>query len=179
MRIRTLFITSLLLVSIVTFAGAQGKKKAQPPKPLTPQQEEQLRAKYPIIPPHPSFYIQPITETPGVFSLLLSDANNRSVAGTYRAAQLVIFEAVLEAALQFGETGEDIGKTTRFADKNERGLIVDVEKTPKASRFFVTLSYLQSKITVDAGSIVRGDKEEHKVLARDLLEGIRNARTSS
>jgi hypothetical protein len=178
MNFKTLPLLALILLLSAGPIHAQKEKKPHP-KPMTPQEEDELRAKYPILPPHPSFYIQPITETPGSFSLLLSDENNRSVAGSFRTAQLNIFEAILAESLMFAQSDEEIGKTTRFADKNERSFIVDVQKNTRGSTLYITLSYLSSKITIDAGSIMRGDKREHKLLAKDLLAALREIREKS
>ena len=177
MKAAQLQASALILMFLSALTLGQDKKPH--PKPITPQQEAELRAKNPLPTPHPTFYIDQVSGLPGSFGLLLSDANNRSVAGTFRLAQLEIFDAILSEGLKFAETEEEIGKTTRFADKNEKGLSVDVQKTAKESLLFVTLSYLGNTITVEAGKIVRADRNERKWLAGDILKAIRNAKATS
>ncbi len=110
------------------------------------------------------FYIEPLGEDHSTFSVLLTDDKNQTVAGTFRRAQIEIFEVLMEEAKKFAESDEAVGapgspKTTRIVDKEEKSLIVDVEKVGLESHFYVTLRTLQGTLTVEAGVIKRGSKK--------------------
>ena len=158
-KIISLLLT-LLLIQAVTF----GQKPTKPaPTPIS--REKMLeRSKHVLrAPSGKGFYIEPLGEDHATFSLLLSD-DNKSVAGTFRRDQVEIFEALMEEARKFGESDEAAGvpgspKITRFVDKDEKSLVVDVEKVGMESHFYVTLQTLQGTLTVDAGVIKRGSKK--------------------
>jgi len=176
MRITTIFLLAITLIS--GGALAQDQKKARG-KPLTDDELLKLAAKS-TSPPHgPSFYIEPVNTTVSLFSVLLSDENNRTVAGNFTPAQIAVYEAVLTEAIRFAQSEEGIGQTSRFVDKHEKDFIVDIEKTPKWSKFYVTLSYMRSRVTVDCGTIIRAEKDHQKALAFDILDHIKAARAEA
>jgi hypothetical protein len=154
-------VVSLVLIT-VTASGiveAQKAQKAQKPQQPSPPKPEQTLA---IPQARDSFYLAPLSDQPGNYSLLIGDRNNRTVYGNFREDQLRVFEAVVSEAIKFSQTEEELGKITRFADKTETALIVDVEKKGVESRFYLTLSYLNTRLTVAAGSIRRGDKDANE-----------------
>jgi hypothetical protein len=160
-----------VLMPVSTFAQQQSKEIPKPPsqKELKKQSENATLK----IPEGASFFIEPIEQNPNLFSLLLSDADNRSVAYSFSLNQIEIFEAVMVEAEKFAQTNEDAGtihapKITRFVDKKEPFLIVDVEKVGIQSRFYVTLNCLTGKVTVDAGTIKRDGKEHQTLFAKFL-----------
>ena len=152
---------TLLLIQSVTF----GQKPTKPaPTPIS--REKMLeRSKHVLrAPSGKGFYIESLGEDHATFSILLSDDKNKSVAGTFRRDQVEIFEALMEEARKFGESDEAVGvpgspKITRFVDKDEKSLVVDVEKVGMESHFYVTLQTLQGTLTMDAGVIKRGSKK--------------------
>jgi hypothetical protein len=152
---------AILLIQAVSFG--QEKKKPTPP-PMSPEKMREMAKHALRAPSGKSFYIEPLGENHASYSLLLTDENNRTVAGTFRSAQIEIFEVLMEEARKFAETDEAAGvpgspKTTRFMDKDEKSFIVDVEKVGMESHFYVTLQTLQGTLTVDAGVIKRGSKK--------------------
>jgi beta-galactosidase GanA len=127
--------------------------------------------------------MEPIEQHPNNFSILLSDADNRTVADSFSLSQIDIFEAVMIEAEKFAKTNEAAGaadapKVTRFVDKKEPSLIVDVAKTGIESRFYVTLNCLTGHITVDAGAIKR-DGKEHDALFYSMLSRIQALKTAA
>ena len=169
----------LILALASQAAAAQAQKERS--KPLSEQElmdkvVKGERVDNGIRPPSgASFYIAPITELPGQFSVLIADENNRTVTGSYRASQLETLEAILTEAVNFARTDEGVGKTTRFMGKSEPSFIIDVEKTPKDSRYYFTLSYLSSRVTVNIGSIARDGKEKGLVL--NILDRVKSTRS--
>ncbi|MGA9772943.1 MAG: hypothetical protein WBV94_28185 [Blastocatellia bacterium] len=164
--VRNIFslLITLLLIQAVSF----GQKPTKPTKPpLQPVNREKKLDKPKTVLRAPSgkgFYIESLGEDHATFSLLLADDKNQTVAGTFRRAQVEIFEALMEEARKFAESDEAAGapgspKTTRFMDKDEKSFIVDVEKVGLESRFYVTLQTLQGTLTVEAGMIKRGSKK--------------------
>src|SRR5215470_11127696 len=109
--------------------------------------------------------------------MLLTDSNNRTVTGTYQGPDVAALEAVLSSAIDFAKTDEGIGQTTRFADKTTKAAFVDVEKTVKASRYYLTLSFGRSRVTADRGTLNRSGKPFNQTaLVLDILEKIKAAR---
>jgi hypothetical protein len=171
---------ALLLMQAVSF----GQQKAKPsPPPMSPEKMRELAKHALRAPSGKSFYIEPLGEDHATFSLLLADENNRTVAGTFRRAQVEIFEALMEEARKFAESDEAAGtpgspKTTRFMDKDEKSLIVDVEKVGLESHFYVTLQTLQGTLTVNAGEIKRGSKK-NTPLFYAMITRVQAARNST
>jgi hypothetical protein len=178
-----LFCLLSLIVSAQVASFAQEKVKT-PPRDMPLKEQLKLDKNAIIkIPSGASFYIAPIEQHPNNFSILLSDSNNRTVADSFSLSQLEIFEAVMIEAEKFAKTNEDSGaatapKITRFVDKKEPSLIIDVEKAGIESRFFVTLNCLGGHITVDAGAIKR-DGKEHDTLFSTILSRIQAMKSAS
>jgi hypothetical protein len=166
----TVLLSLLLIFPALSAAPAAAQKMAQDQPPKTkpaPKQltEEELYKRHlkGVKPPSGlAFYVAPITETPGRFSVLLSSADNQAfVSGIFSLDQLVIFEAIAVEAQKFAENSESVGLkkaiVTRFFDKNEPAFVVDVAKVGRVSRFYVTLKGLTQQIMVEAGEINRGE----------------------
>jgi hypothetical protein len=171
----------LLAVSMPVATFAQQQEK-EPPKPPSAKELKRQSENATLKIPHGAgFFIQPIEEAPNNFSLLLSDADNRSVATSFTLNQIQIFEAVLIEAKKFAEGKEAVGTVdfpmiTRFVDNKERSLIIDVEKAGIQSRFYITLNCLTGRVTVDAGAIKR-DGKEHQTLFNNFLSRIQVLKT--
>ena len=166
----------LLAVSMPVATFAQKQEKQPPKLPSAKELKKQSENATLRIPKGASFYIEPIEQNPNNYSLLLSDADNRSVATNFSLNQIQIFEAVMVEAKKFAENSESAGTVaapmiTRFVDKKEPSIIVDVEKAGLQSRFYVTLNCLNGKVTVDAGAIKR-DGKEHQTMFANLLSRI-------
>jgi len=177
-------LVSVIVFSLIVFvpsADSLGQEKREkqkpPPKQTTPK--EIVPSNKPILraPTGPGFYLERIPETPNQYSLLLTDAEKRSVAGTFITPQLALFQALLVAAKDFGQTTESAGTTakpvtTRFTDKGEPSFAIDVEKTATHSRFYVSMTCLAGKVTVDAGTIKRGSKDQGNPLMFAILSRV-------
>lgn len=174
-------IVALALIVLVCSSDSFAQKRAKQPgkQPAPPEMHAESKRK--LTPPTgSSFYLEAVADAPNQYSLLLTDANNRAVAGTFLRTQLTIFQALLVAASEFGETNESAGTTskpvtTRFRDKNEPSFVVDVEKTATNSRFYVSMSCLAGTITVDAGAIKRGSKDQGNPLFFTILSRVKTA----
>ncbi|MEK6302494.1 MAG: hypothetical protein AABO41_17420 [Acidobacteriota bacterium] len=175
--IRIVALTLVVFVSSADLLAEQKRAKKAPPLQSAPREvaakpKEILRA-----PSGPSFYIEQISETRNQYSLLLTDSDNRSVAGTFLLSQLSLFQALMVAAKDFGETTESAGTTakpvtTRFMDKGEPSFVIDVEKTATHSRFYVSMTSLAGKVTVNAGAVKRGSKDQGNPLFFALLSRV-------
>ena len=172
MKASSRFITLVaILVAAATVAQAQivvktdSAKKAEPPltkKELREKREREKNGKRPP-PAGNSFSIEVVPGANNLYSILLTDENNRAVPGNFIRPQIDIFRALLEAASQFALTAEEAGapgapKTTRFMDRHEQAFIIDVEKTADESHFFLTIQSVLGTLTVNAGTIRRGAK---------------------
>lgn len=165
-RVFAILLPSLLIAGI-SFGQKTTRQeiKAAPSKHVPSAVKPNPNHKVLRAPSGKNFYIDEVGEDHANFSLLLADDDNRTVAGTFRRAQVEVFEALMVEAKKFAETDEAVGapgspKTTRFMDKDEKALIVDVQKTGLESRFFITLTTLQGVLTVDTGAIRRGNKKD-------------------
>lgn len=173
---------SVSILSAVCFAQ-DVEKKTGPIKDLS---EKELRKldKGKLRPPTvaASFYIQPIVERPGYFSVLLTDPDNRALADSFALSQLEVLEAILVEAKNFAFTEEAVGTNkpsyTRFFDKKEPSFIVDVGKFRDQSQFFLTIKGLTGRITVEVGTIKRSEKESRALLF-DILTRVQAAKTSA
>jgi hypothetical protein len=182
----------LILVFLINLAGGMAlgqqpkkTKKAPPPQsgksqtapddappPLIdtsntalPPRELKKLAKGKFSPPQGNgFYVAPIAETPLYASLIISDADNRSVTGNFLRAELRAFEAIILEAKKFAENEEAVGLAkpiyTRFFDKKAPSFIVDVGKVGNESHLYVTVKTLMGNLTVEAGTIKRGAANE-------------------
>ena len=171
--IRPLALAMLLLVSPADLF-AQKKEKPKGPKQFTPAELAEMSKAIKRPPAGANFYLAPISDTPNQYSLLLTDPDNRAVAGTFVLSQISIFQALVIAAKEFAETNESAGTTakpvtTRFRDKDEPSFAIDVQKTATHSRFFVSMNCVAGKITVDAGAVKRESKEQGNALFLKIL----------
>ena len=175
---------AFILISLIAPLACIGQvtKSKAPVKERTPNAQQDPDRPVMSPPSGASFYIAPIQDNPGQFSVLFSDADNRTVADSFRLEQLIIFEAIMSEAKQFALTDEAVGLkkpvTTRFFDKKEPSLIVDVAKLGNRSQFVLTIKCLTGRLTMDAGSIKRGD-EKASPLFYDILSRIQEARTNA
>ncbi len=172
--------TSILALGVLVLLGpagamAQRKQKPQEPSKVPTPAELAARSKVAKRPPMgASFYLAPIPESRTQYSMLLTDADNRAVAGTFMHSQVVIFQALVIAAKEFAETNEGVGTsakpvTTRFQEKDEPSFAIDVQKTATHSRFFVFMSCVAGTISLDAGAVKRGSKEQTDALFLKIL----------
>jgi hypothetical protein len=167
----------LLLVLLAPVASFAQDKVKSPPKEMPMKEQLKLDKKATIkIPSGTGFYVSPIEQHPNHFSILLSDADNRTVADSFSFSQIQVFEAVMIEAEKFAKTNEAAGtpdapKVTRFVDKKEPSFIIDVEKAGMQSKFYVTLDCLNGHITVDAGTIMR-DGKDYDTLFYNILSRI-------
>jgi len=174
---------AILLVGLVLLSAHPVRAQKQTKKgdkPLTEEQLYQLHVKAKVTPPSgATFYIAPIAETPGRFSISFSDTEGRTISGMYVLSQVEIFEALLAEAKRFGQTDESVGYkkpvVTRLSDKNEPGFFIDVAKMGLQSQFFVTIKSMDEVITVNAGTIKRGDAKS-KALLYDMLNRVREVK---
>ena len=169
---------SLLALLISPAVFAQERTKKPPRKPGIDL--ERLDSGKGLKPPSgPSFYIAPLEGSTSVFSVLLGDGGN-TVAGTFTLQQIVVFEAVLQAAQAFALTDEKVGSgtpiTTRLMEQHEWSLFVDVSKIGNQSRFYVSLITPQGRLTTEAGEITRGSKKEPSALLLDILSRVQAAK---
>jgi len=178
-------IFSLLLLCIAILSAANASAQKQTKKsdpPLTEEQLYQLHAKAKVKPPSGAwFYIAPIVETPGRFSITFSDNEGRTISGVYVRSQIDILEALLTEAKKFALTDEAIGLkkpvVTRLKDKSELSFFIDVAKVGLQSQFFITFMSMEQVITVNAGTIKRGD-EKAKALLYEVLKRVQDAKTT-
>jgi hypothetical protein len=159
LRVRSKTFTGLVSLALFTISAsgiADAQKAQKPPQPAAPKPTQTL----PVPQAREAFYLSPLPDQPGYYSLLIGDRNNRTVYGNFREEQLRVFEAVVSEAIKFSKTEEEPGKITRFADNSETALIVDVEKKGVESRYYLTLTYLNTRLTIPAGAIRRNDREK-------------------
>jgi len=111
-----------------------------------------------------SFSVAPSPENPKMYSLAISDDNERSISGSFSAEQLQILRAIMVEAEKFALAGEPAGTkdagTTRFMDKQEPAFIVDVQKSANQSLLFLTLKTEIGRMTWEAGKIIRSTRRE-------------------
>ena len=168
------WLLSAVLLPTSGFAQKPTHKPAQAPPPPT-------SAPTVIVPQSgSSFFVGPVEAAPGTFSVLLSEGR-QSVTGIFSYKQIEVFEAVLQAAKEFAQSDEAVGKTnpiiTRLMDQHEWSLFVDVSKKGDRSQYYVTLITVSGKLTAAAGEIVRGNKkEEPKTLFADILSKLKEAK---
>jgi hypothetical protein len=166
-----------LLTSPALFAQERTKKPPQKPEIDLERIDSRKRLKPPS---GPSFYIAPFEGSTSMFSVLLAGSGGNTVAGTFTLQQLVVFEAVLQAAQAFALTDEQVGSgkpiTTRLMEQHEWSLFVDVSKIGNQSRFYVSLITPQGRLTAEAGEITRGSKNEPSALLLDILSQVQAAK---
>jgi len=113
----------------------------------------------------PKFNLARNTAAADQFDLLISDGDERVIAGTFSKTQMEVFRQVLNEARKFALTEEEVGKgtakTTRIASSSQPSLIVDVSKTSEQSELFITFTTEAGHITINAGRVQRGIKQEY------------------
>lgn len=111
-----------------------------------------------------TFSLTRLPEDPGRYSLVISDSDEHVLSSAFSISQLETLLAVLLEAEKFALNEEGIGTneplTTRFQDKKEQGLSVDVEKFRNQSRLFLTLTTDGNGQTAEAGRINRSTRRE-------------------
>jgi hypothetical protein len=129
-----------------------------------------------------SFYIAPIEGSKGLFSVLLTDADGKSVTGTFTLRQIEVFEAVLEASKEFALNNEKVGSgtpiITRLMEQHEWSLFVDVSKIGDESRLYVSLITPTGKLTTEAGEINRTSKKPPSALLLKILSQVQEAKAA-
>lgn len=172
-----------LLAHLAATIGV-GQQKAKPPqKELSPRELAELEKNARNArnrPPGASFYIAPLEGGRGLFSVMLADANGKSVSGTFTLQQVEVFEAVLEASEAFALTNEKVGTgtpiITRLMEQHEWSLFVDVSKVGDESRLYISLITPMGKLTTDAGEISRSSKKQPQALLWKILSQVREAK---
>ena len=110
------------------------------------------------------FSLVRLPENPKLYSLAISDENERSISGSFSIDQLQILRAIMTEAEKFALAGEPHATkeavTTRFMDKQEPSFIVDVQKSGNQSLFFLTLKTEIGRMTWEAGKITRSTRRE-------------------
>ena len=120
------------------------------------------------------FYISSVGGNPDALIIVLANADKNEVSQIFHIKQVLVFEALMNAAKEFAQTEESVGAnkplTTQFFDKQVPAFIVDVTKMGSESRFFITIKGFNNKVTLDAGAIKREDRETvtvfHDILSR-------------
>jgi hypothetical protein len=167
-------------VLFVVSAAVQAQNAKPVSRPLT---EEQLREmnKGKFHPPSGASFSLSLATGNQFYTALLSDGG-KFVQESYTHNQLPLLEAIVETAKAFGLTEENVGVvkpiTTRFSDEQLPSFMIDVAKTGKQSRFYITMKNRSGILTVDAGAIRRDkpDDPEIKPLFLSILEQVKNAK---
>jgi hypothetical protein len=112
--------------------------------------------------PEFSFSLNRLPENPRLYSLVISDTEERSISGAFSVDQLQILRAIMVEGEKFALSEEAVNPkepiTTRFMDKQERAFIVDVQKVGDRSLLFLTLNTELGRMTMDAGKVVRSTR---------------------
>ncbi|MEW6125436.1 MAG: hypothetical protein AB1757_00110 [Acidobacteriota bacterium] len=144
----------------------------KPEKPLTEEQLQKMHAKKGKPPTGASFYMAPITERPGNFTILISDEYGQYTTDQVALREMPVLEAIFQAALKFAASDESVGQTkpliTRFSDDQVPRYLVDVSKKGNQSQLILTLQSLQGKLVMDAGTIKRNATENQTLFAEIL-----------
>ena len=163
-----------------------GQEKSKPPeREFSPKEIRELQKKAMRAPSNESasFYIAPVEGGRGLFSVLLTDANGKSVTGNFTFQQVEVFEAVLEAAKAFALNNEKVGTgtpiITRLMEQHEWSLFVDVSKVGDESRFYVSLVTPTGKLTTEAGKIIRTGNKPPSALLLKMLSQVQEAKAAS
>ena len=179
MQTKLLKLVALGLFTVLLSTTGFGQEKP-PERELTWKEQHDLEKKGKKPPSGPGFYIAPIEGSRGMFSVLLSDGNGKTVSGSFTTQQVDVFEAVLEAAKAFALTDEKAGSgapiITRFMEQHEWSLFVDVSKKGNQSVCYVSLVTLTGRLTADAGEITRGSKKETSALLVKMLSQVKEAK---
>lgn len=169
----------LLCFSLLLSGSLSAQEKKAAPKPLTPEELQKMDKGKRRPPTGASFQITPIESVKGVCLALLVDGEGRTLEELFQFDKLPVMEAIVAEAKKFGLTEEAVGNgkaiTTRFSDKQVSNFVVDVSKLGKQTHFYVTVQNQHGKITLDAGTIKRGDPEATAFLY-DILAKIQAAK---
>ncbi len=176
---------SVILLLPSTLAAQQPTKPPPPPRELKPEEREWLESRTvkKLVPPSGTgFYIEAMASPAGRYSMSLSDGEGRYVADTFTQIQIDIFEAIMLEARKFAQTDQNVGNArhmiTRFFDRQEPGIFVDVLKLGQQSRFFITVKSPTGKTTIDAGSIKRGEPDA-KPLFYEIIARVQAVKASA
>lgn len=203
MRLNSVLNTALIIaVAIVSLQATQaqdknynnGVDKAERKRPVTmmrplppnveaggglgPQPKEKVdKAGLPVL---GDFLLMPVEGSPVLYNFALLDKSSRlSVTSMYNLEQLRVFEAVMTEAQLFAQNDQNVGRTapmiTRFSSDEERGFVVDVSKTGKSSQYFITMKSRSGRVTLDSGTIKRGEAVPHGILFEGILLSLRKA----
>lgn len=179
-------LVALGIFSILITTTGFGQQTSKPPqREFTPKELRELQKKAMRAPSgaSASFYIEPIEGRTVSFSVLLTDANGKSVSGTFTRQQIEVFEAVLEASKAFALNNEKVGSgtpiITRLMDQHEWSLFVDVSKIGDESRLYVSLVTLTGKLTTEAGQINRASNKPPSALLLKMLSQVQEAKANS
>jgi hypothetical protein len=195
MNIQTKFIAPIISLSVI-FCAAAASAFAQdvpPPKTkqssvLTPEKQREIMKHVKPMPSGTNFTIEAVSGPYIQYTILLSDAESHTLTGNFVRPQIDIFEALLQAAKDFALTDEEAGtkaqpKVTRFMDKNEKGIIIDVQKAGPISHFYLTMQSLFGKMTIDAGTIERvkpiAGKEPPEPLFYKIISRVQEAKNTT
>lgn len=160
---------------------SQTPKTKTPPKQYTEDEIRKLdrEAKLKIRQIGRNFYIQPVENNEGFYSILFINQEGMSVTGEYRLAQIDIFEAIMVEAGKFAVNAQGVGTSkpviTRFFDKQEPSFFVDVAKLGNDTQFFITIKSPTGQVTVDTGRIKRSTPEA-KVFFHEILKLIKDVK---
>jgi hypothetical protein len=109
--------------------------------------------------PDYTYVLNPSSDKPVKYTLVISDSDEHTLSGTFTVEQLQVLKAVMLEAEKFAQTEEGVGTkepiTTRFADKQEASFVVDVEKLPNISRIYLTISTELGTLTAESGRVNR------------------------
>lgn len=178
-------VVGLGLFTLLFSTAVFGQEKSKPaPRELTPKELREFERRSREIRPTPSsgFYIAPIEGGKGLFSVLLTDPNGKSLSGTFTFQQVEVFEAVLEASKAFALNNEKVGSgtpiITRLMEQHEWSLFVDVSKIGDESRLYVSLVTPTGKLTTEAGLINRASKNAPSALLLKMLSQVQEAKAN-
>src|SRR5689334_5576034 len=167
-----------VLFSVSAAVLAQDAKPVS--RPLTEEQLSEMN-KGKFHPPSGASFNLSLATGNQFFTALLSDGG-KFVQESYTHNQLPVLEAIVETAKAFSMTEESVGVakpiTTRFSDDQLPSFTVDVVKTGKQSRFYITMKNRNGILTVDAGAIRRDKPDDPEItpLFLSILEQVKNAK---
>ena len=122
--------------------------------------------------PEISVNLNRLPENSRMYSLVISDSDERVISGNFSIERLQILKAIMTEAEKFAYTSEGVGTkepiTTRFADQHEPAFICDVQKIGVESSFFLTFNIDDNSSTLNAGKYFRSTRREQGMFF-DLL----------
>lgn len=179
MKLFVNFSIQVVLTVSLSFAVFAHQKTKPRPQPPSEAELQKLHSKAKKIPPSGTqFSISISNHRPDRFSFLLSEPGGRIVSHLYPVDHINLMEAIMLEVKKFAYSEEAVGDKkptiTRFYDKNFPSFAVDVSKIGNKSQVFITLVNLNDKITIDAGTIRRNEKDG-KAMFLDLLARVEAA----